>query len=86
MVSIVCDGAQLYLPLAELIDLDKELERLTREREKAESELERTEAKLKNEKFVARAPEAVVQNERDKIARFKALIESLDQSIAGLRK
>ncbi len=86
MVSIVCGGAQLYLPLAELIDLEKELERLTREREKAKSELERTEAKLKNEKFVARAPENVVQNERDKIARFKALIESLDQSIAGLRK
>ncbi len=84
LVSIVTDCARLYMALAELVDLDKERERLNKELKKAEGELARSENMLKNEKFIARAPESVVQAEREKIVKATALIENIKNSLKAL--
>ena len=84
MVSVVTNEAKLYMPLAELVDLDKERERLQKELQKAEGDLERANQKLQNEKFTSRAPENVVNVEREKAEKARALIENLKQSIQKL--
>ena len=85
MVTIVTHKANVYIPLRELVDFEKELERIAKEREKAENGLRITEKKLANEKFVANAPEAVVNVEREKAAKYRELIAKLDESAAAMR-
>lgn len=84
-VSIVTRKAVAYIPLAELVDVKAELERIAKEKEKAENGLRITEGKLKNEKFVANAPEAVVNVEREKIAKYKELIAKLEESARAMQ-
>ena len=84
LVSVVTAAAKLYIPLAELVDLDAERARLAKEIEKAEKYLAGIEKKLSNEKFVAKAPEAVVQRERDNMEKTRALIGQLKESAAAL--
>ena len=84
LVSVVTSAAKLYIPLAELVDLDAERTRLAKEIEKAEQYLSSIEKKLSNEKFVAKAPEAVVQRERDNMEKTRALIAQLKESAAAL--
>ncbi|MEA4941735.1 MAG: valine--tRNA ligase [Oscillibacter sp.] len=84
-VSIVTRKAVAYIPLAELVDVKAELERIAKEKEKAENGLRITEGKLKNEKFVANAPEAVVNVEREKIAKYKELIAKLEESAKAMQ-
>ena len=74
-VSVIIPGANLYIPLTELIDVDKEIERLTAELAKIESEIERVSAKLANENFVTKAPARLIDAEREKAARFASLKE-----------
>ncbi|MCI8802431.1 MAG: valine--tRNA ligase [Oscillibacter sp.] len=83
-VSIVTHNATAYLPLSELVDLDAERERIAREKEKAENGLRIVEQKLSNEKFVSRAPEAVVNVEREKAAKLRELIAKLEESVKAL--
>ena len=73
------------VPLAELVDFEKELERIAKERAKAQENLERIEKKLSNESFVSRAPEAVVNAEREKADKCRALIAKLDESAAAMK-
>ena len=68
-----------------LVDLEKELERIAKEREKAAENLARIEQKLRNEKFVSKAPEAVVNAEREKAEKARTLIAKLDESAAAMR-
>ncbi len=84
LVSVVTSAAKLYIPLAELVDLDAERARLAKEIEKAEKYLAGIEKKLSNEKFVSKAPEAVVQRERDNMKKTRALIAQLRDSAAAL--
>jgi valyl-tRNA synthetase len=77
---------ELFVPLSGLIDAQAELEKLARERKKLDKELARVSGKLKNEKFLANAPEAVVEKERAKEAEFKAKIAKNDESVARLKK
>ena len=84
LVSVVTAAAKLYIPLAELVDLDAERARLAKEIEKAEKYLAGIEKKLSNEKFVSKAPEAVVQRERDNMEKTRALIAQLKESAAAL--
>ena len=72
------------MPMAELVDLDKERERITKELENAEKQLESQNTKLANQNFVSRAPEAVVNTEREKKAKLEALIENLNESLKNL--
>ncbi len=84
LVSVVTSAAKLYIPLAELVDLEAERARLAKEIEKAEKYLASIEKKLSNEKFVSKAPEAVVQRERDNLDKTRALIAQLKESAAAL--
>ena len=84
LVSVVTASAKLYIPLAELVDLEAERARLAKEIEKAEKYLAGIEKKLSNEKFVSKAPEAVVQREREIMEKTRALIAQLRESAAAL--
>ena len=70
-VQIVTDSATVYLPLADIIDVEKEKARLTAELQKLDGDIARTEGKLQNEAFVAKAPAAVVEGERAKLAKMR---------------
>ena len=83
-VSIVTRSAAAYLPLSELVDLAAERERIAKEKEKAENGLRIVEQKLSNEKFVSRAPEAVVDAEKEKAEKFRELIAKLEESAKAL--
>jgi valyl-tRNA synthetase len=84
MVSVVTNDAKLYMPLSELVDLDKERERVTKELKKAQDDLGKLEAKLNNPGFVSKAPEAVVSAERDRVEKLNALIGNLTESLKAL--
>jgi valyl-tRNA synthetase len=84
MVAVVTNDAKLYMPLAELVDLQKERERIEKELKKAQEDLDRTQAKLSNEGFTAKAPANVVTAERDRVEKLKALIDNLKESLKGL--
>ena len=84
MVSVVTDNARMFMPMAELVDMEKEKARMEKELANAEKQLAGQIAKLSNENFVTRAPENVVNAEREKKAKLEALIENLKASIAGL--
>ena len=86
MAQAVTPDAKLYLPLAQLVDIEKELARIQKERENAEKEIARAEAQLSNEKFVSRAPANVIQAQREKLEQSKKLLAQLEESEARLRK
>ena len=86
MVCCTTSDAKLYIPMGQLVDVVKELDRVAKELEKARKNLASLEAKLSNEKFVSRAPEAVVNAEKEKAARAKDLITQLEESEAALKK
>ena len=86
MVTCATADAKLYIPMGQLVDVAKELERINKELEKARKNLTGLESKLSNEKFVSRAPEAVVAAEREKAQKTRDLIDSLEQSLAAMQK
>ena len=85
MASCVTQSAQIFMPMGDLVDTAKELERLEKERDNAAAQISRIEGKLSNREFVGKAPEKVVQAERDKLEGFRAVLEKVEQSIAGLK-
>lgn len=85
-VTSVITGAEIYLPLAGLINIEDEIARLEKEAEKLQQEVGRVEKKLSNEKFVAKAPAAVVEAERAKGADYQAQREAVLERIATLKK
>ncbi|MEA5142071.1 MAG: valine--tRNA ligase [Oscillibacter sp.] len=85
MVSVVTHNANVYMPLAELVDLEKERERIAKEIAKAEENLERIEKKLSNAGFVDKAPEAVVNAEREKAEKMRTLISKLQESAEAMK-
>ena len=85
MVSAVTNDAKIFMPMAELVDLDKERARIEKELEKARKEYEGQKNKLANEKFLARAPERVVTAERERMEKAKALLENLTESLHKLK-
>ena len=84
-VSIVVPDATVYLPLEELIDLEQEIERLSKEEARLEKEIARASGMLNNERFVSKAPEAKVQEERDKFETYKQMMEQVKERLAGLK-
>ena len=83
-VMIATDAGRLYIPLAEVIDFEKERARLTAEMKKNDGEIERIEKKLSNEGFVAKAPAAVIEGERAKLKKYLEVRESLTAALAKL--
>ncbi len=86
MVCCTTADAKLYIPMGQLVDVAKELERLDKELEKAHKNLAVIEGKLSNENFVARAPENVVKAEKEKAEKARSLITQLMQSKEALEK
>ena len=83
-VNIVVDGAQIYLPMSELVDKEKELERLAAEKKKLEGEIKRVEGKLNNPGFMAKAPEKLVNEEREKGEKYRAMLDKVLESIKSI--
>ena len=83
-VMIATDAGRLYIPLAEVIDFEKERARLTSEMKKNDGEIERIEKKLANEGFVAKAPAAVIEGERAKLKKYLEIKESLSAALSKL--
>ncbi len=83
-VQIVANSATIYIPLGELIDFEKERERLTKEKEKCLSEIDRVEKKLANEGFVAKAPEKLIASEKEKLAKYKEQLDAVNIALSKL--
>ncbi|WP_062308711.1 valine--tRNA ligase [Alicyclobacillus sendaiensis] len=80
----VVTGAKIYIPLAGLIDMDAERERLKKEANRLKGEVERLEKKLANANFVQRAPQEVVAQEREKLADYRAKLSAVEERMASL--
>ena len=85
MVTITTADAKLYIPMGQLVDVAKELDRINKELDKNRKFLASLEGKLSNEKFISRAPEAVVNAEKEKAAKIRDLIVSLEESLAAMQ-
>lgn len=86
VMSAVITGAEVYLPLAGLINLSEEIARLEKEKEKWQKEVDRVQKKLANEKFVANAPEKVVAEEREKETNYLEKLASVKEQMARLQE
>ena len=82
-VSVVMGNATAYIPMDELVDREKEIERLTKESEKMAREIARSEGMLNNPKFVSKAPAAKVEEEKAKLAHYQAMKQQLAEQLAG---
>ena len=78
-VHIICEKAEAFIPLASLVDLNKERERIDKEIERVKGDIARAQSKLANEKFVSRAPEAVVNEERRKLQAGEDMLKKLQE-------
>ena len=85
LVSVVVKGGELFLPLLDLVEREKELDRLNKEKDKLEKEIDRVEKKLSNEKFVSKAPEAVVNEEKAKGEKYKEMLNAVLERISALK-
>ena len=86
VISVVVEKAELFLPMKDLVDYDKEAQRLKKDMEKTEAEIERAEKKLANENFVSKAKPEVVQKERDKLETHKENLKNLKERAAFVQK
>ncbi len=84
-VSVVTAKAEILLPMDELVDREKEIERLTKEKTKLEGEIKRVEGKLSNKGFTDKAPVAVVEEERQKGEKYRAMLEKVMESLAKMQ-
>ena len=85
-VSVVSDIGEFYIPLGELVDVKKEVERLTKELENTENEIARARGKLANAGFVAKAPAQLIENEKAKLQKYIELKEKIVSSIENFKK
>lgn len=85
-VTAVFGGGEIYIPLEDLIDISKELERLDKEKTRLDGEIKRLNGKLSNESFVSKAPAAVVEQERAKLAKYEEMYNNLSERIETLSK
>ncbi len=84
MVTVTTHAARIFMPLAELVDLEKEKARIQKELDKNRKELDKLEAKLQNPGFVNKAPAQVVEAEQERAEKLRALIAKLEESAAAL--
>ena len=84
LVTKVLPSCTLYIPMGELVDLDKERERLNKELEKVTEEIRRADGKLNNQGFISKAPKNLVENEREKLNKFQSLREKILEQLKAL--
>ena len=84
-VSIVSSNLELFIPFEDLVDIKEEIERLEKEKAKVLVEKEKTDKMLSNPGFVAKAPAAKVEEEKEKQAKFNEMIKTIEERIAGLK-
>lgn len=84
-VSIVQEDTEVFIPLEELVDIEKERQRLNEEKTKLESEVERASKMLANKGFVEKAPEAKIQAEKEKLAKYKEMLETVEKRIKEIQ-
>ena len=84
-VSAVISRATIYMPFAELVDIDKEKERLLKEKERLTKELARVNGMLSNERFVSKAPEAKINEERAKKEKYAQMMTQVEERLAQLQ-
>ncbi len=83
--SSVIDGTEIYLPLSDLIDYEKETERLEKEKARLEGELKRVKGKLSNEKFVSKAPENIVNEEKEKLEKYQSMMDKVLERLEQIK-
>ena len=83
-VSVVIPGATLYIPLADLVDIEQEIQRLKKEQKRLEGELARVNGMLSNERFISKAPEAKIAQEREKLAKYTQMMEQVKSRLQQL--
>ena len=85
-MSSVIAGAEIYIPLEDLVDFAAEYERLSKEKKRLEGEVKRVEGKLANQGFVSKAPEKVVNEEKEKMAKYKEMLAKVCERLAVVAK
>ena len=85
-VSAVIENANIFMPFAELVDIEKEIERLKKEEERLNKELARVNGMLSNEKFVSKAPAAKIEEEKEKQAKYTQMMKQVKEQLAHLTK
>ena len=85
-VSALIPQAAVYMPFAELVDLEKELERLKKEEERLTKELARVNGMLNNEKFMSKAPQSKIDEEKEKLAKYTQMMTQVKEHLAALAK
>ena len=83
-VSVVTSKVTVYMPLADLVDFEKEKERLTKEKKRLEGELKRVNGMLKNEKFMSKAPEKKIAEEKEKLAKYESMMAKVEEELKKL--
>ncbi|MBM7616321.1 valine--tRNA ligase [Alkaliphilus hydrothermalis] len=84
-VSIVVEGAELFIPLDDLLDFEKEIERLEKEKKKIEGEIKRVNGKLSNEGFLSKAPESLIEEEKQKKVKFEQMLKTVLERLIALQ-
>ena len=85
-VSVVIADGTIYMPFAELVDIDKEIERLKKEQKKLQGELKRSEGMLGNPNFVNKAPEKKIAEEREKLEKYQSMMAQVQERLAQLEQ
>ena len=84
-INVVAKGIEVFMPFEDLVDIKEEIERLEKEKQKILVEKEKTDKMLSNPGFIAKAPASKVEEEKQKLAKFNEMIETIDSRIAGLK-
>ena len=85
-VAVLIPNAAVYMPFSDLVDIDKEIERLKNEEKKLEGELKRVNGMLSNEKFISKAPEAKINEEKEKLSKYTIMMEQVKERLKTLQK
>ena len=85
-MSKVIAGAQIFMPLEELVDMEAELARLAKEKDRLTKEVQRVEKKLANQGFVSKAPQKVVDEEKAKMAKYTEMLEKVVQQLTQIER
>ena len=85
-IAIVLDRAEIQLPLKELVDFEKELKILQKDKKDAEAELKRAKGKLSNQGFVSKAPAKLIEEEKEKVTKYEEILKTVEAQIAKVEK